>query len=194
MPELIQKIRDSFITEDTFFNFLDSRKGLLDGVVVTGGETTIHHDLPDFLNKIKERGFMVKLDTNGSNPQMLEDIISKNLVDYIAMDVKSCADNYCDLVGKNINTTIIRESIDLIQGCGVPYEFRTTLVRELHSHPILQDMAQMMRGAHLLYLQSFRPGHTLDPKASSFHAFTSDEMESIAQHIFSPHIEKVVVR
>lgn len=194
LPELIEKIKRTFIPEEIFLNFLEHRKDLLDGVVVTGGEPTLQHDLPAFLQKIKDKGFLVKLDTNGYNPKMLEEVITKGLVDYIAMDVKACIDSYCDVVGKEIDGGKILESIDLIQHCGVPYEFRSTLVKELHSHPVLQDMAKMLGGAHTLYLQTFRPGNTLDTTGEKFHAYTHDEMESIANHIFSPHIDKVIVR
>lgn len=149
------------------------RKGLLDCVVICGGEPTINSDLPEFIGKIKKLGFLVKLDTNGSNPKMLERLIKQNLVDYVAMDIKAPLEaksakrktkNYDRATGAKINLKDIRKSIEIIKKSGIDYEFRTTVVRGIHSkHDIIQ-ITQDIAPARAYFLQNFRPEKTLDPK------------------------------
>lgn len=193
LPEQIQQIKASFIDEHIFFKFLDTRKGLLDGVVITGGEPTIHHDLKGFIEKVKLRGFLVKLDTNGSNPDMVRDLMNNRLVDYIAMDVKTSIDQYPVVVGKRVAPEKMQESIDLLLSSHIPYEFRTTLLQELHTHDVLEKMAVTMKGASTLYLQTFRPGITLDPGFGSYHAFTHDQLLQTKQ-LFEGTISSVILR
>ncbi len=179
IPEKIREIQDSFIQEETFFHFLDGRRGLLDGVVVSGGEPTIWHDLPEFFRKIQERGFLAKLDTNGHHPEMLKKLLREKLVDYIAMDVKTSLSEYPKLVGKGVKAENIAESITLIKASGIPYEFRTTLIKEIHSEEMLEDMEKLLAGAERYYLQTFRPGHTLNSVFASYHAFSPEEMKEM---------------
>jgi len=193
LPEQIKKLKDSFIPEETFFNFLEKRKGLLDGVVVSGGEPSLMPDLLPFLKKIKEEGFMVKLDTNGNRPAVIEEAIEKKLVDYIAMDVKTSFKKYADLVGRYVVPEHIERSIRLIKESGVAYEFRSTLIREVHKPEVLRDMEGMLSGSDQLYLQAFRPGHTLNPIFQLFHPFTAQEMEEIKQR-FTKTVQSVSIR
>jgi len=131
-PELISShSADNDIHPKEFFAFLEKRRGLLEGVVVTGGEPTLHDDLPDFMRRIKGLGFAVKLDSNGSNPMMLQKIIDDRLVDYIAMDVKAPFEKYDRVAGVAVNINAIRASIDIIRNSGLPHQFRTTLARPL---------------------------------------------------------------
>ena len=194
LPEEIKKISDSFIPEDVFFNFLDQRKDLLDGVVITGGEPTVIADLPSFMERIKKKGFLVKLDSNGNKPEVLTDVFEKGLVDYIAMDIKTSLENYQDLSGEDAKPENIKKSIELIMKSGIPYEFRSTIVRELHPEEVLKEMAKLIDGAKLYYMQAFRPGETLDPKVSDYHPYNKKEMKRIANDIFKRHVEKVEVR
>lgn len=129
LPEELQKIRHDFIGEDVFFRFLRTRVGFLDGVVICGGEPTVHADLPEFCRKIKDLGFLVKLDTNGSHPEMLEHLLRMEVVDYIAMDVKQSFDRYTEVTGKNTDISRYLRSIEIIRTGAPDYEFRTTAIK-----------------------------------------------------------------
>jgi len=158
--------KDSQINEDEFLNFLDSRKGKLDGVVVTGGEPTIYGDkLIEFLQKIKARGFDVKLDTNGSNPVLLKKIFARRLVDYVAMDVKCPLNKYkkvsgCALTNKTLQNRI-KKSIGLIMESGFDYEFRTTAYPELNVEDF-KTMFNLVKGCKRYIIQKYVPDVTLD--------------------------------
>lgn len=185
LPEKIDELKDTFIAEESFFNFLDKRRGLLEGVVVSGGEPTIWQDLPDFFRRIKEKGFLTKLDTNGNNPAMLKRLLDEELLDYVAMDVKTSLSGYSTLVGVGAKPQHIAESIALLKASGIPYEFRTTLMKEVHSDEVLHDMEELIKGAERYYLQIFRPGHTLHPLFATYHPFSRDEMEGLAERFRS---------
>lgn len=193
LPDKIRELQADFIAEETFFNFLDKRKGLLEGVVVSGGEPTIWRDLPDFFRKIKERGFLAKLDTNGNHPAMLRKLLEEKLVDYVAMDVKTSLVEYPKLVGGTVKAEHIEESIALLKAAGIPYEFRTTLIKEVHTEEVLQDMAELLSGAERYYLQAFRPGHTLNPLFATYHPFSPGEMEALVRR-FSGMAKHVNIR
>lgn len=193
LPEKLAKISKNFIQEGAVLNFLEQRRGLLQGVVITGGEPTIMPDLENFIVKVRDLGFAVKLDSNGNRPEVLQSLIAKGLVDYIAMDFKTSLPEYQALVGKWADEKKILESIDILKEGKVEYEFRTTLIREVHTPPILQAMSKTMSGAKRLYLQAFRSGITLDPAFKDFHSFTADEMEDIAK-LFRENVEEVFVR
>lgn len=129
LPEEIEKIRHDFISEEVFFRFLKTRQGFLDGVVICGGEPTIHADLPRFCQRIKDLGFLVKLDTNGSNPEALGYLLDQKLVDYVAMDMKYIFGQYGALTGKNTDISRYKKSIELIKTRAPDYEFRTTVIK-----------------------------------------------------------------
>lgn len=136
-----------FISEEEFFAFLDKRHGLLDGICITGGEPTLQPDLADFCARIKAKGFLIKLDTNGSNPEVLRALLQENLVDYVAMDIKNSPETYRDTIGltgdrSHFALKAIEESIDLLLESTIPFEFRTTVVAQLHSAVTLQSCAQ----------------------------------------------------
>ena len=153
------------IPEEEFFRFLEGRKGRLGGVAITGGEPTLHADLPDFMRKIREMGYRVKLDTNGTNPQMLKQIVREGLADYVAMDVKNTMAKYPVTVGiadaAEQMRGKVRESIAFLMEDTVPYEFRTTVVVGLHTVADIEDMARQLQGAKAWYLQQFLPGDNL---------------------------------
>lgn len=164
---------DEWLPEDTFFAFLESRKGRLGAVAVSGGEPTLHRDLPGFLEKIKSRGFLAKLDTNGTNPEMLRDIIDNGLADYVAMDVKNTPEKYALTCGlescgsrqeDGTYTGIlarVQQSIDLLRSGSVRYEFRTTVAEGLHTADDIVCMAEWLEGAKAWYLQQYVPGDSV---------------------------------
>lgn len=193
LPEKLKELQETFISEEAFFNFLDERQGLLDGVVVSGGEPTVWQDLPDFFREIKERGFLTKLDTNGNNPRMLEKLLDERLLDYIAMDVKTSLSEYSKLVGRGVKAEHIVESLKLLKASGIEYELRTTLIKEIHTESILADLETLVTGAREYYLQIFRPGHTLGPAFAQYHPFSRDEMGRLAER-FGRLVGKVGVR
>jgi pyruvate formate lyase activating enzyme len=177
------------IKESEFFSFLHSRKKILDGVCITGGEPTLHSDLMSFCEKIKQIGLAVKLDSNGSNPDKLKNLIKNNLVDFIAMDVKACFSDYKKAMGVNYPVSQMKKSIILILNSGLGYELRTTLVPKIHSQKsiikLTKDLKQLAKKikyplSKLNYtLQSFRPQNCLDPKYLKERTFSSQELKEI---------------
>lgn len=143
-------------TEQDLFLFLESRKGKLEAVVVTGGEPTLHNDLPEFIAKIKAMGFLVKLDTNGTNPAMLAKVLSQGNVDYLAMDLKAPVDKYEKIVGVAVNCQDLAESVKIIINSGLPHEFRTTVVPGLLTIDDFRKMGSTIKGAQAWYLQKFK--------------------------------------
>jgi pyruvate formate lyase activating enzyme len=148
-------------------DFLRSRRGRLQGVVVTGGEPTMHDDLPEFLGELKHLGFVVKLDTNGTKPLMIERLIAEGLVDFMAMDIKAPFALYDRTVNAAVKTSDLLRSIELILASGLPHEFRTTCVDGLLSNDDFLSIAQLLKGCDRWVLQSFRGGKVLDPSLAS---------------------------
>jgi pyruvate formate lyase activating enzyme len=194
LPEKLKEMKRDFIPDKTFFNFLDERRGLLEGVVITGGEPTIMKDLVEFCEKIKEKGYVIKLDTNGINPEVIALLINNRLIDYIAIDVKTSVLQYKSLCGDGAKGEKVAESIKVVMASGIEYEFRSTLIKKIHTQKILEDMAEMVKGAKKLYLQSFRPAITLDPKFSKHKPFSQKEVEGIRDDIFLPKVVHVEIR
>ncbi len=160
---LAERADDTRILEEDFFVFLDRRRGMLEGVCVTGGEPTLMPDLPDFLARIKGMGYAVKLDTNGSAPEILRTVVEAGLVDYVAMDIKNSPARYGEAVGlPTFDTEAVEASMDYLLGGPVPYEFRTTLVRGLHTPADLEAAGRRVAGAERYFLQSFREADTPD--------------------------------
>ncbi len=142
--------------EEEILDYLKKRKGLLDGVCITGGEPLLRTDIKEFIVKIKELGYSVKLDTNGSRPEKLRELIDEGLVDYVAMDVKSSMEQYGKAVGiEGFDTTEIEESIDLLLEGRVDYEFRTTVVKPLHRVEDIENLCKRIKGAKRYFLQNF---------------------------------------
>ena len=137
-------------------NYLESRKGLLDAVVVTGGEPTLMPDLVDKILQLKHLGFNVKLDTNGTNPELLERLINEKLIDYVAMDIKNSPKKYALTAGcQSVNLDAIKKSIEILKKSGICYEFRTTLVKEFHDFSDITEIGKLIQGAKKIYLQKF---------------------------------------
>ncbi len=143
------------ISESEVLDYLSKRFGLLDGVCVSGGEPTLYPDLPKFIAKLKSIGYLIKLDTNGTNPEMVKYLVENKLVDYIAMDIKNSEDNYNKTIGKDYDFGKIKTTIEYIMNCDIDYEFRTTLVKNLHTFEDIQKIAKLITGAKKYYLQKF---------------------------------------
>jgi len=149
--------------EADFFQHLEKRKGQLEGVCITGGEPTVQPDLIEFIQKIKKMGYAVKLDTNGTHPEIVAEVIKEKLVDYIAMDIKNQIDRYDQATGVRQYKEQIKESVKLIMQGGTPYEFRTTIVPGIHTPEDFLVIAQWLKGAKKYWLQKYEDGKTLDP-------------------------------
>ena len=171
------------ISSDEVYRYINRRKFVYDGVCITGGEPTLNKDLPEFLYKIKSSGLKVKLDTNGLNPSAIMQLISGNLVDYIAMDIKSSVSNYDKASGiETIDTDRILMSIDYIMNCKIDYEFRTTLVKGIHTYDDMEEIGEMISGAKRYFLQSFKDSgdiiakHDTSENKPVFDSFSEDEL------------------
>ncbi|NTW61754.1 anaerobic ribonucleoside-triphosphate reductase activating protein [Candidatus Saccharibacteria bacterium] len=175
------------------FNFLQKRQGKLDAVVVCGGEPTIHDDLPEFIHSIKQLGFLVKLDSNGTRPDMLSKIIANNDVDFIAMDIKGPLWKYSTIASRPVDGDAIKNSISLIIKSGVDHEFRTTVVKELLDVKDFDEIGKMVNGAERFALQKFMPAKTLNPQFTRKFAYSDAEMETIRKKM-SKYVKMCVVR
>lgn len=166
------------LAEDEIFSFLRKRQHVLSGVCITGGEPTLHQDLPAFIERIRALGYLVKLDTNGSNPQMLCSLIQDRLIDYCAMDIKNAPEKYAVTAGYQ-NLAAVKESVQLLlRQQTIPYEFRTTLVAELHSEADLDTIARWIAGAKAYYLQSYVDSEGV--LCPGFHALSAETLQSCA--------------
>ena len=171
--------------------FLDKRKGILDGVCITGGEPLLNKDIASLLREIKARGYAVKLDTNGSFPELLESLIDEGLVDYVAMDIKSSKEKYHLLAGTDKFNDKIAESVALLLRGKVEYEFRTTVVRELHSLNDFENIGKWISGAEKYYLQLFK--NSGDLIEGGFSAYSEDDMKA-ALEIVKRYIPTAEIR
>lgn len=180
------------ISEKDLFKFLKLRQGTLDGIVICGGEPSINKDLPGFIKKIKKLGYLVKLDTNGSNPEMLEYLLDKKLVDYVAMDIKAPKEKYEKLIGKKVNIKNIEKSISILltlssginfRGSKIGYEFRTTVVPGLLKKEDVISIARWISGSEKYYLQNFRPEKNNDIKFEKIKPYPDEYLVSIIKAI-----------
>lgn len=164
-PELVDETCTTKIPEHDVLAFLDTRKGMLDGVVITGGEPTMHGEkLLSFMKEVKKRGFLVKIDSNGVDPEFLERALDEKLVDFIAMDIKSPLQKYTQTVARPVDVNAIRRSVEIIKNSGIDYEFRTTIVKSMLSMEDLEQIGKEIQGAKAYYLQKFIPSKILNPQ------------------------------
>ncbi len=184
------------ISKDELLSFLDKRKQILDGICITGGEPTLYSDLPELIKRIKEMGYQIKLDTNGTNPSMLRSLYEQQLLDYVAMDIKNSLDSYSKTAGISTQTfaslkSALLESVSLIQTSGIDYEFRTTVVSELHTAEDFKKIGQWIYGAKAYYLQSYEDSpQVIQP---GFHPHSKDTLQSFVS-LLKPYIENVELR
>ncbi len=171
--------------------FLEKRKEILDGVCISGGEPTLHQELPEFLSQIKHLGYDIKLDSNGSKPQVLQSLIEQRLVDYVAMDVKGPLTSYSRFCGGDFaDTEAVFHSINLLKSNRIPYEFRTTVAKGLHSREDILALGNLLEHSQTLYLQNFIPSNDVPDK--TLQSFTLEELaqmkELLHPFIFHVHI------
>ena len=200
-------VKQPRISEKEFFDFLRERQGLLEGVVICGGEPTINKELPQFIEKIKAMGYAVKLDTNGSNPGILKDLVNVKLIDYVAMDIKaplglksqipnpkSQFSIYEKIMREGIKLEDIAESVKFLKTGKVDFEFRTTVVNTVHKKEDFLEIAEWIGGENVkYYLQNFRAEKTIDPEFEKVEPFSAVFLEEIAKEI-SPHFKECQVR
>ena len=183
-------------SEKEILDFLRSRKGLLEGVVICGGEPTINKDLPQFIEKIKNLDFSVKLDTNGSNPEMLKNLVDLKLIDYVAMDIKSSLNNkiYESILGEGVKLEDIKKSVSFLKNGSLDFEFRTTVVNSIHTKEEFSEIAGWIGGPNVkYYLQNFRAEKTIDPEFEKVQPFKKEFLDQIVKEI-SPSFKDCQVR
>ncbi|MHC1716771.1 MAG: anaerobic ribonucleoside-triphosphate reductase activating protein [Candidatus Dojkabacteria bacterium] len=194
-PELVIEALDERreIPEKYILKFLKTRIGKLDAVVITGGEPLIYEGLEDLIVKIKEMGYLVKLDTNGFFPKKLKKIIDMGILDYIAMDVKYPKSQYIKISGKKNAFKKITESIDYIMNSSIDYEFRTTYVKGFHDLESAEAIGKMLIGAKRYYIQNFREGKTINPSLNSSNSFSDKELKQILKSV-KPYVRHSYIR
>lgn len=185
--------------------FLQKRQGILDGVCITGGEPTLQPDLEDFIRGVRGLGYLVKLDTNGYRPEVLERLLEEGLLDYVAMDVKASKDNYARAVGLESNFSIepIERSVEILKNSSIDYEFRTTVVKGLHAVEEFDEIGRWLSGCRAYYLQGFQENENVlavklgKPESvaegNRFESFSRGDMEQMAA-LAGKYIEKVIIR
>ena len=177
---LVTEENSDNISEDELFAFLRKRQGILEGVCISGGEPTLQEDLAEFISKVKAIGYSVKLDTNGTNPDLLQRLISEGLVDYVAMDIKNSPAKYDITCGCKVDMDKIEKSVSIIKESGIDHEFRTTTVREYHTKEDFTQIAERIKGSRY-FLQHFEDSGNLIGENLS--AFSKEEMTDIAENI-----------
>lgn len=188
---LVTDIDNSIVfLEEEVLSYLKKRKGILEGVCITGGEPLLHNDLEDFIKKVKDLGLCVKLDTNGSMPDRLKELIEKGLLDYVAMDIKTCPDKYPLVAGvSNLDVSPILKSVEILKKNLVPYEFRTTIVKELHTTQDIEKIGEWIKGAPKYFLQNFvDSGNLIESNLHEHDKETLEKMVKIAR-TFVPNAE-----
>lgn len=192
-PELIEMSSATAKAVAPVLAFLKKRQGKLDGVVITGGEPTLHKDLPEFIRQIKDLGFCVKLDTNGTNPNMLQKLIEENLIDYVAMDIKASVEKYHEVTCCKLNTENILKSIKILKNSSIDYEFRTTVVKSQLTLKDFEDIGKIISVAPKYYLQRFVPTKTLDDSFLDQKTYSDKEFSQIIK-VLHKYVEKTELR
>lgn len=190
---VVGETESDFLTEEELLSFLKKRFGVLEGVVFTGGEPLLHPDLPDLMQKIKQIGYQIKLDTNGTNPEALERLINERLIDRVAMDIKNAPDCYAETVGlASFDLSGVERSKNLLMQGHLPFEFRTTVVKGLHTEERLVRLAEWIAGTEEYYLQSFKDSGNLIDK-TDLAEFSKEEMSFFADAV-RPYVPSVQLR
>ncbi|MBO4342742.1 MAG: anaerobic ribonucleoside-triphosphate reductase activating protein [Clostridia bacterium] len=191
-PLVINPPSEPAYSEDEIFDLLQKRKGILEGVAITGGEPLMQPDIEVFMAKVKQAGFAVKLDTNGTYPEKLKRIVENGLADYVAMDVKSSKSGYPQCVGiKDYDTSKVNESMEFLKNSGADYEFRTTVAQGLHTAQDIEDMGKWVAGAKRHYLQQFKDSGELI--GFGLQPFSKQSMLEF-RDILSPYVDFCDVR
>lgn len=192
LPEQIEQLEP--MSENELFTALVERKRFIDGVCITGGEPLLSPDIVKLLHKLKEKGFAVKLDTNGSVPTLLKKLIDEKLVDYVAMDIKAPKERYAEATGVNSNMKLVEESIKILKESGIGYEFRTTVVKGLLSKDDIKGIGSWLAGSDAYYLQAFiGTEKTLDPAYYQRKSYTPEDLNDMMGSV-KGHFKKTGVR
>ncbi|MFX1536409.1 MAG: anaerobic ribonucleoside-triphosphate reductase activating protein [Promethearchaeota archaeon] len=194
-PELVRPKNENSLeyAETEIIKFMESRVGKLDALVITGGEPTLQADLEDFIKKIKQLGFLVKLDTNGTRPEVLKQLFDKQLLDYVAMDVKAPFERYQEVTRSKVDVSKIKESIRLLKTSKISYEFRTTVVREFITLQDLNLIGKEIDGALLGVIQNFTPTKCLVREFLTIPPYSSEELEQMKSELLK-YVNKVIIR
>jgi pyruvate formate lyase activating enzyme len=188
---LIGHENEYLIDEEEIFDYLEKRKKVIDGIVISGGEPTVQKDLLRFMKRVKDKGFLVKLDTNGSNPKILKEIIYENLVDYIAMDIKNVFELYKEVTYTNTNTSNLKESIKLISDSNIDHEFRTTIIKNVHDLDKIYKICSYVDNHAKMFLQNFEQSENVKDK--KLESFTKEELIDIQKKV-KKKFPNVIVR
>jgi len=192
-PELVDETVETMIPEDDVLAFLEARREMLDGVVITGGEPTMHDDLLRFMKKVKSLGLLVKLDSNGTRPDVLKEAVERRVVDYVAMDVKSTMAKYSQTVARPVDIEAIRKSIKFLMASGVDYEFRTTVIKALIAPEDFHEIGQEIKGAKRYFLQKFVPTKILNPQFRKKVAYSDAEFFEF-QNVMNTYVSYCGIR
>lgn len=193
-PELISVTnKQETVTREQILEFLKLRIGKLDGVVITGGEPTLQEDLPELIKEIKQLGFCVKLDTNGTNPNMLQLLLDEKLIDYVAMDIKASIEKYPQIARTIVNIENILTSINLLKKSNIDYEFRTTVVKSQLSCADFENIGALIKNAKKYYLQRFLPTKTLNKYFLNETTYSDEEFVLIIETL-KKYIKNVDLR
>jgi len=182
-PELVDETVEARITEKELFDFLGERTHMLEGVVITGGEPTMHEDLPSVMERVKSLGYLVKLDTNGTNPVMLHQVVEGGLADYVAMDIKSPMRKYSATVARPVDIEAIQSSIDFLLSSPVEYEFRTTVIKGMQLPEDIEEIGKEIKGARRYFLQKFIPTKILNPQFIKKTTYSDKEFEGFRKKL-----------
>ncbi len=191
LPEEIKKIND-FIPEKIFFNFLKTKVGVLDWVVICWWEPTVHKDLYDFCKKIKDLWFLVKIDTNWQKPKVLQKLLDEKLIDYIAMDIKNSFIKYEQTTWVKEDLEVYKKSIEIVKNSKIDYEFRTTLIKWMHTNEDVIEISKLINWAKKYFLQNFKWGSTLDEDFSGT-SFSREELHDF-EKVCKKYVENVYIR
>lgn len=192
-PELVlpDRYADTIAEEDVLL-FLESRKGKLDGVVISGGEPTIHWGLPALVARIKAMGFLVKLDSNGTHPDMIARMLREKMLDFVAMDIKGPLEKYQAIAAYPIDTAAVQRTIELLRCSDIEYEFRTTVVKSQLAPGDFTEIGELIKGAPRFALQRFRPGKTLHPAFRHETTYSDEEFEAIKE-MLEEYVDECII-
>jgi pyruvate formate lyase activating enzyme len=192
-PELWSTDGAGQVDGEEIFNYLEGRRGRLEGIVISGGEPTLQVGLVPFLRRIRAMDFATKLDTNGSRPDVLADLLEKRLLDLVAMDIKHIFSRYRVACGREVSTESIVESLRLLRGSGLDYELRTTIVPTIHCPEEVKELRKIVAGAPRFAIQNFSPPSAADPSLRSLKPFSREVLEEL-EATFKPAVGKFSIR
>lgn len=190
-PDLVFEKTDN-VSVDHILSFLDQRKGKIDALSISGGEPFLQRDLKDFILQVKDRGYLVKVDTNGSFPDRLKELLDEGLIDYLSMDVKSTKNKYNEITGVSVDIDDISASIDLIKDNADDYEFKTTVIPKFHQKEDIVEIARWLKGSKKYFLQQFKSDTSII-SSETFSRYSKEDLLNMCE-LIKPYFEKCHVR